>query len=185
MIKLDNAEIIDILPSFFTSKPDVIAFSAALKAGLQITNKYAERTMLYADIDNLPEYLLDYMAIEINADYYSEKYDIENKRTIIKNSLYWKMKAGSNMAIEELIQAIFGEGEVIEFFNYTEGEKTPGTFDINTSAIMTPDLIERFNILLKNIKRRSQHLRKIEARHSIDGKIALGSVLVQDSIQVL
>ncbi|MDO4439192.1 MAG: phage tail protein [Eubacteriales bacterium] len=185
MINIENAEIIDILPSFFTSKPDVVAFSAALKAGLQITNKYAERTMMYANIDKMPEYILDYMAIEMNADYYSEKYDIEKKRTIIKKSLYWKMKAGSNMAIEELIQAIFGEGEVIEFFNYTEGEKTPGTFDVNTSAVMTPDIIEKFNILLKNIKRGSQHLRKIEAIHRINGKIALGSVLVQDSIQSL
>ena len=118
MTDLYNGELVDILPVYFKYEPDVIAYSAALKVGMEYMLEYAKRTMLCADIDELPEYLVNYLAVENDASYYTEDMAIGVKRNIVKNALYWKYEAGSVAAVSELVNTVLGNGIVREWYEY-------------------------------------------------------------------
>ena len=66
MISLYDGEIMDLLPEPFKSDPDVIAISYAIKRAVGVMLENAKKLHLYADIDHMPEYILDYMAVETN-----------------------------------------------------------------------------------------------------------------------
>ena len=63
MIKLQDGEFADLLPSLLREKADVAALSYAYKMAMQKMLIFAFRTRLYADIDNQPSEILDLMAI--------------------------------------------------------------------------------------------------------------------------
>lgn len=185
MINLYSGELRDILPPYFKYKADIISYSAALKEGLLLAHKYAERTLLYADIDNMPEPLLDYAAIELDAQYYNNADGIDKKREYIKKALYWKIKAGTIEATEELIRTAFGEGTIKIWKDYEEGEGTPGTFRIETNADMTADVIDTFISLIDRTKNESSHLETVSADRKLDTELTVATAQVQDSAQYL
>ncbi len=185
MINLYSGELRDILPPYFKYKADIISYSAALKEGLLLAHEYAERTLLYANIDNMPGYLLDYAAIELDAQYYNNADGIDKKREYIKKALYWKIKAGTIEAVEELIRTAFGEGTIKIWKDYEEGEGTPGTFRIETNADMTADIIDTFTSLIDRTKNESSHLETVSADRKLDTELTVATAQVQDSAQYL
>lgn len=185
MINLYSGELRDILPPYFKYKADIISYSAALKEGLLLVHEYAERTLLYADIDNMPEYLLDYAAIELDAQYYNSTDDIDKKREYIKKALYWKIKAGTIEAVEELIRTAFGEGTIKIWKDYDEGEGTPGTFRIETNADITAEIVDTFISLIERTKNESSHLETVSANREVNTELMVATAQVQDSEQYL
>lgn len=185
MINLYSGELRDTLPPYFKYKADIISYSAALKEGLSLAHEYAERTVLYADIDNMPEYLLDYAAIELDAQYYNNAGSIDKKREYIKKTLYWKIKAGTAEAVEELIRTAFGEGKIKIWKDYEEGEGTPGTFRIETNADITAEIIDTFTSLISRTKNESSHLETVSADRKLDTELTVATAQVQDSAQYL
>lgn len=185
MIDLYNGELRDILPPYFKYKPEIIAYSAAIKVGAGFALEYAKRTLLFADVDSMPEYLLDYAAIELDAQYYNNADSIDIKRQYIKNALYWKIKAGTIEAVEELIRTAFGEGTVKIWKDFEKGPGTPGTFRIETSAGMTKDTLETFSALIENTKNESAHLETVTVNRKIDTEIKIAGEKVQDSEQYI
>jgi hypothetical protein len=60
---------------------------------------FADRVMLYANIDNLSSELLDIIAVEMKVQAYSESYNISLKRTLIKGAITYWSKAGTKKAV--------------------------------------------------------------------------------------
>ena len=105
---------------------------------------------------------MDVLAVETNAMYYDESLPIDTKRSIIRASMSaWYARAGTPAAVEELVQAVFGEGSVVEWYDFTEGEPTPGLFDIKTNAPLTEDLLTYFESLIRRVKNERSHLRRV------------------------
>lgn len=177
MIKLEDGEILDLLPGFFQEQEDVAAISYAFKVGAKKVLDFAKKLRLYSDIEHMPEEILDYMAVELRAQYYYETMDVEEKRKIVENALYWHMKAGTKGAVQELVTTIFGEGKVVEWNQFEEGTGEPGTFDIETDATSSGDDVVRFASMIEKIKNVSSHLRNITTKHEIEMKsfLALGT----------
>ncbi len=99
------------------------------------------------DIDHLAESTLDYLAVEMRAMYYDQGADIETKRSIIKNTLKWYTKPERSKATEELIASVFGgDARLIEWFDFTEPPIEANTFDVETEALMTKDIINRADL---------------------------------------
>lgn len=168
MIKYKDGEFADLLPPFLKDKPEVMAISYACKMAMEQLLEISKVSRMYADIDNMPEYILDYMATELNAQYYSEAFSIEIKRDIIKSAIVWKMKAGTKEAVQELISVLFGNGKVTPWNKFEGGAGTPGTFDITTSATMVKDSIEQFSDLIEKTKNVTSHLRFVSAEHELE-----------------
>lgn len=87
--------------------------------------------------------------------------NLETKRNIIKRTLLWHTKAGTPSAVSELVEIVFGEGRTVEWFDYTEGPYTPGTFDIITNARMTEEMANYFLSIIQRVKNTRSHIRRI------------------------
>lgn len=177
MIDLKDGELIELLPEPLRNDTDVICISYALKMAMAKALEYSIATRMYADIDNLPEDILDYMAVEMRLAYYDESFSVETKRELIKNSYISYMEAGTSSAVQGLITTVFGYGEVVEWFDFDGGSGTPGEFDIETGAQLTPELFELFSKTIESVKNESSHLRRIGIEREIDGDFYVGTAI--------
>lgn len=165
MIKLQDSQITQILPEHFSGDANVQALSFALGRAVQRLISYCGNISVFAVIDTSPDYVLDMLALELNTQYYDDSLATEAKRKLIKNTLVWYMSAGTPKAVEELIAAVFGEGEVAEWFEYGD---EPYYFKITTNAIMTPEMNAMFSTMLERVKNTRSHIRAIEIHRTIE-----------------
>lgn len=158
MIKFTEGGLIDIWPE---KDPEIQALSYALQQQFKKLKAYADKTQCYSDVDDLGEEILDYFAVEMRSMYYEQNLEIERKREIVKNTLKWYTYAGVPATAAEMVGVVFGSGKIVEWFNYDEPPFTPGTFDIITSARLTPDIIEQLNAMIRKAKNVRSHIRKV------------------------
>lgn len=161
MTKLYDGQIADLLRNPGRYNPEIMALSYALLQEKRRIMDAADRTRTMAMIDQLPGNILDVLAVELRSPYYSGDMPIEKKREIIKNTLAWFSKAGTPAALEEFITIIFGQGKVVEWFDFTEPPYTPGTFDIITDTRMTEGIVEGFLQIIRRVKNTRSHLRRV------------------------
>ncbi len=171
MIKLYDSNITDILPEALSGRANVAALGYAVNRAMQRLIEYCRGTSVYAVIDSVPDNVLDMLALELNTQYYSDSFDITTKRRLIKNTLIWHMTSGTPAAVEELVAAVFGKGEVKEWFEYGDD---PYYFKITTNATMTPDMNEQFTAMLEKVKNTRSHIRAIEIHRIVNQTIYAG-----------
>lgn len=165
MIKLNEAELISVLPNFIKSDVDVQAVSYAYKMGMRKLLNYSLLSQLYGNVDNLPESILDLLALELRSQYYDESMDINIKRNIIRSSLAWYAKGGTVSAVQEMVQTVFGEGKVVEWFDFS-GE--PGTFFVETGSELSPEGLSKFQKVIEQVKNSRSHLVNVKITREID-----------------
>lgn len=176
MINFYNAQITDILPENLKTTADVQSISYAVMKAMQRLQNYAVRAKIFSAINELPEKILDILAVELRAHYYREEMDLETKKNIIKNTMIWHRYAGTSWAVEKLIEAVFGTGEVIEWFDYS-GD--PGHFKISTDNYsLTGYELEEFNSIIQHVKRKSSILDAIEITLNASMNIYYGVVVL-------
>lgn len=176
MIKsLKDARITDGLPRIVAKQDWVIALSGALGLTHQQIMEYADKSQIYTAIDDLDDEKLDILAVQFNSPFYSQDMEINVKREIIKKTLKWYMKAGTPGAVKEMIQTVFGEGDIVEWFNFPEGEQVPGEFEIITNAELTPDVFEQFARIIDKVKNVRSHLRSIQVTRDISQVIQVAA----------
>lgn len=161
MTNLYDGRLTDLLQNESEYNTEIGALAYALQIEKRRIMAMADRTRTLAMIEQLPEDILDVLAVELRTPYYTGDMTITQKRAIIKNALVWFYHAGTPAATTEMIAAIFGQGEVVEWFNFTEEPFTPGTFDIITDTRMTEDIVARFLQIVNQVKNTRSHLRRI------------------------
>ena len=161
MINLYESNITDILPETLKKDPNVQALGYAIQKALQKLMDYCQNISIYPAIDTVPENILDLLAIEFNTQYYDDTMDIEVKRRLIKNTLKWYTRTGTAAAVKELVESVFGSGEVEEWFKYG-GE--PYHFKIRTYNIsVTDEMIQLAETLVKSVQNVRSHLEEVIA----------------------
>lgn len=159
MIKLNDSHITAILPEALASDPKTKALSYALNRAMQRLLGYCQNIGVYNTIDTLTEQILDLLAVELNTQYYDDSLDIKVKRSLIKNTLNWYMNTGTPAAVTELVKAVFGSGNIEEWFEYG-GQ--PYCFKIYTSNINTTDeMIQQVTDLVGKIQNVRSHLEEV------------------------
>ena len=167
MIKYKDGEMISVLPPILSSEPDIAAISYAYKMAMSKIIDLSATVSLYANIDQMDEDILDLMALEFRTQYYDENLPIEVKRRLVKNALGWYQKAGTLGAVRDLMQTVFGEGDIVEWFDYADPPYTPGTFEIETGARITEELIAYFTNLIHRVKNARSHIRRITIARTV------------------
>ena len=159
MINLYDSDITKILPEILSNDARTQALGYAINKAMQRLLAYCQNISVYTTIDTLPEDILDLLAVELNTQYYDDSLSIRVKRSLIKNTLVWYMYTGTPAAVTELVKAVFGDGEIEEWFEYG-GE--PYHFKIYTSNInTTDDMLQQVTMLVGNIQNVRSHLEEV------------------------
>ena len=168
LTNFEESEISQILPVSLKYLPEVKAISYAIGNAMGKLIQYSHLASVYAAIDILPEDILDLLATELRTQYYDSNMDIERKRDIIKKTLLWHDRARTPSAVKELVEVIFGEGQIAEWFEYGGN---PYRFKIKTNALLTPNMSEEFSAIIRKVKNTRSHLEAIEIERRIDNEI--------------
>ena len=165
MTDLYSGQLTDLLQNESEYNIEIEALAYATLQEKQRIMDEADKTRTLAMIEQLPEEVLDVLAVELRSPYYSDDMTIEQKRTIIKNILVWFYHSGTPAAVAEMAAAIFGSGQVVEWFDFdpNDGEIVPGEFDVETSGEMQDPLVfmEQINRIIGRVKNTRSHLRMV------------------------
>ena len=174
MISFYDGQLADIMPGSITKAPEVKALSYSLQQACRLLYRYSQRLYIYSNLDEQPEKVIDLLASELRTQYYRSTLDLPTKRRLVKNTLIWYMSAGTPEAVGELVAAVFGEGEVKEWYEY---EDNPYYFKIVTNALLTPEMNEFFSIMIRKVKNTRSHLRAIDIHRTVSHELFAGTVI--------
>lgn len=184
MIKLNELNLLDILPESLKEDERIKNISEVISSELQLINNDIEKLLIIPNVDNLEEEILDELAYGFHVDFYKSDLSLENKRLLVKESLYLHMKKGTPAAVEELTKKIFGDGRVIEWFEY---EGTPHCFKVKTSNREAVDeKALEFLEAINSVKRLSSKLEEVIISQSTKSIITIaGTVSIMDTNRML
>lgn len=172
MIKLHDGQLTDFLMNGLRNNPEIQALSYAILQEKQRILRLADATRTAAAIDELPDAVLDSLAVELRTQHYGTDLPIQTKRSLIKNTLVWYKKAGTLAAIKELAAIAYGECEVKEWWQYG-GE--PGRFMVTTNNFQVAfENLDMFYATLSKVKRLSAHFEKVNIDFESTQTIGVG-----------
>lgn len=172
VIKLYDALLTDIAPHSLTGTADMEAYALALRDAVRLILDQSEKTMFYYNFDSQPEQAIDFMAVEWRTQYCEESLEPERKRELVRNTLPWHLKAGTDGAVNGLLATMFGNGKIIPWYEY--GGK-PWHARISANIEYSEDTMEKFEAMLKKVKKASTVLDEIKMQNCIPGNIHLGT----------
>ena len=170
MIDLRTGELADILPDDFTRQPQVLAISYAIKQAYDAFLEKQDLILLYAFVDQAPEFVLDLMMHEMRVKYPGEELSSEVKRSLIKTAMLVSIKDGTNWAVKQMIDAIYGGGYVTEWYEYGG---IPNHFRLDIIPEKTADWNLILNVL-DTVKRKTARLDAIRVWYDLPQIIRVG-----------
>lgn len=179
MTKLYDVLLTDILPDVFKDAEKTKAFAEAERDVRRMIYDFAVRAMIYTHLDKQKDEVLDLMAVEMKTQYYSSEFDRETKLHLIRNTMRWHIRAGTAGAVQEMIQTVFGSGEVMEWFEYG-GE--PFYFRIRADDDLTPDMLNKFREQISRVKNTTSTLEAIQIHHEMIQDICVSGSIRSDSV---
>jgi len=184
MIDIYTINLLDILPPSIKGDPQVQAMAAAITPELQAVSNEIHRCILIPRVIKLkdpdypiefPDGVVDLLAWQFHVDFYNPDYPIEIKRDLVSNALNGHRRKGAPMAVEDLIATIFGDGRVVEWFEYG-GE--PYYFKIITgNQTVTNEQSEEFLRALNSVKNTRSWLEAVEITITDDLLIYLAGIV--------
>ncbi len=160
MIDLVDSKLLDILPVNLRSDPDIIAASKAIDIEFVQTVTAVKNVYTVADIENAGSEIVDHIAIESHVDFYDFNLPIEKRRELAKNALIYHFSKGTPFAVEELINTIFGDGMVQEWWEYG-GEPFHFKVLTNNGSASAAD-VGMFNRAVESVQNKRSRLDGIE-----------------------
>lgn len=148
-MKLKELDMLEFLPQYMRHDKTAQGMSYAITETIKkyVVNNI-EKCNIYGRIEKLDSNLLDELAWQFNVPEYISTLDITAKRNIIKNCLKTHRQRGTVAAVENVIEAVFGNGYVEEWFNY-DGQ--PYHFKVHTSNMSVSDtMVSEFENLVAN-----------------------------------
>jgi phage tail P2-like protein len=115
-----NAEsILAQLPPVLAEDGRMHALAVAITEALVVRLDEIELEKIYTRIDELPEDLLDILAVDFAVDWWDKSWPLERKRQSLKDSWRIHRILGTPEAMNLAVQAAFGAGRVEEWFDYS------------------------------------------------------------------
>lgn len=157
MIKLSGSRFTDIMPDNLASQAETKAFAYAVGRQIEKLCAYSDAARTYAAIATMPEWLLDYMAVELRTPSYDENYSLKTKRALIQGSLLFYTQMGTPAAVNRIIETIFETGYIEEWYEY-DGEPHHFRAYVGDGGEVGPGELEEFRRVLSSVKRLSSWL---------------------------
>ena len=182
MIKsLLDARIADGVPQVVAAQDWVRAMADALGIIHRKTLDFADKSQIYTALDDVPEVILDTLAVNWKIDWYDTEYSTEQKRRIIKSALTVRRLMGTVRAVKLQVEAIYPGTTLQEWFEYGG---TPGCFrlDVNLTdeSIIPPVVMQSPAEIEKKIvtaKRWSAHLEGVDYWEETESPVCVGGYI--------
>lgn len=158
MIDMDTGELADLWKD--NKEPEFLAISYAIKMAMARLKAQIDSSRVYADIQNLQEDAVDEMAVELCVRGYDQSMPLDVKRNAVATSMLYYTYAGTTKAIRALIQSLYGDAHVDEWFDY-DGDPyhfcvgIDITNQLQTVPMLTTDELAE---ILRGVTRISAHL---------------------------
>ncbi|MCL6479553.1 MAG: phage tail protein I [Peptococcaceae bacterium] len=175
MIDIKNVRLVDLLPPNLIQDPTVKSAAEALDNELRAVAEAIQECVILAGIDDLSEEVLDILAWQLHVDFYEPDLPVETKRELVRNSIPWHRRKGTPAAVEELVVAVFGDGEVQEWFEYNGQPYHFKVLTTNTSATTTD--VQRFTKTVESVKNARSVLEAVEITATDEMSLYLGGVV--------
>ena len=167
MIKLSGSRFTDIMPDNLASQVETQAFAYAVGRQIEKLCAYSDAARTYAAIATMPEWLLDYMAVELRTPSYDENYSLKTKRALIQGSLLFYTQMGTPAAVNRIIETIFETGYIEEWYEY-DGDPHHFRAYVGDGGEVGPGELEEFRRVLSSVKRLSSWLDDIITLTAMD-----------------
>ena len=155
-MKLSNIDFIKLLPQFMREDDCVKGLAAGIDKIIPELHASIVLLPTWDCIDYLGNDELDALAEELNILWYDTGADIAIKRSLIKDSDKIYAHLGTKWAVENVIRSYFGDGYILEWFEYG-GE--PGHFQVHSAnSTINNERVTEFLALLEKVKRASAKL---------------------------
>ena len=105
-------------------RQNTVDVARAIDERLQEINAWSDLVLLLPNIDSLSAELLDHLAYQFHVDFYDSSMSLQEKRSLVKNSIKWHMRKGTPAAVEEMVATVFESADTEEWFDY-DGEEYP------------------------------------------------------------
>lgn len=185
MINIRDGTTLDLIPEALRKEPEIQAASFALHETAKMLLDKVDRSMVYAGIDILPEEIIDLLAEEFRAQYYDGSMSLQKKRESVKKAMQWYKKAGTLSAVDELVEFMYGDHKVHEWFQY-DGQ--PYTFRVEIMGLnvqITEKGMENFLSALQKVKNTRSLLEMLIFHRRIDQQVYSGAAAASYSRQVI
>lgn len=173
MTELENLKLSDIMPPNLLKDPFIKAMCDALDVQLNKLVENNKKLSIYANIDNLPEEIINFLAWQFHVDFFYESWTLKQKRDAVKNSIKWHRYKGSIGVLEDYIYTIFGNARVIEWFDY-DGEPYHFKIDMITGEIPSIEALNKILKAIYTIKNTRSWCDGLGFLRAIDNKIYIG-----------
>lgn len=178
-----DIEFVKLLPHFMREDAAIKGLAKGTEEVTKAIKAASSMLTTWDKVYQMGEEELDALAWELNILWYDKGALIDVKRDLILNSDKVYQRLGTKWAVENVINTYFGEGHIIEWFEY-EGE--PGHFKVLSSnpSITNENLTAFLNILSK-VKRASAHLDGIQITLTGQMKLHIGVALHESSHDII
>ena len=155
------------MPDNLASQVETQAFAYAVGRQIEKLCAYSDAARTYAAIATMPEWLLDYMAVELRTPSYDENYSLKTKRALIQGSLLFYTQMGTPAAVNRIIETIFETGYIEEWYEY-DGDPHHFRAYVGDGGEVGPGELEEFRRVLSSVKRLSSWLDDIITLTAMD-----------------
>lgn len=119
MTKIQDASLYEILPyNIKSDNVEVQALSYAIQQSISMLCKFSDGVRIMAVIDDMPEKVIDNLAVELNLPCYHTESNINVNRALVKDAFIWHTIAGTASAIRRYFSTISQDTDIQEWFDY-------------------------------------------------------------------
>lgn len=157
MINLYDGQITDLVQNSLKYNPETIAIAYAVQQEKRRIMDRAKGTRTLALIDELPEHILDILAVELRTPFYQGDFSIKSKRALIKDTLIFYTYMGTPEAVNRMLSAVFPGSYIEEWFYYGGGAYHFQVI-LETSGIRETAKISTIRRAIQKVKRLTAHM---------------------------
>lgn len=110
--------LLESLPEVLAKDENLYALASSIADVLNDRVAEIDKVRIYPNIDEMPEDLLDILAIDLKVDWYDETWPLQAKRNTIKSSFAVHRTLGTKGAVSRALSDLYPGSSVYEWFEY-------------------------------------------------------------------
>lgn len=185
-MNLSNINLLELQPTYLREDKFIQALCSALNPYFQNLADNIKIVYIYGRIDELEEDDIDSLAWQMHVDFYDYKLSLDQKRKLVKDSIYLHKIKGTPVAVEKACTTVFGKTKLKEWFEYG-GKPYFFGLDIDiTECGASPEELKKLDILIDAYKNKRSWIDYINLFIASRGNIYVGATTVMsEEISVL